>query len=511
ITEPTTEAPTTEPPTTEAPSTEPPTTEPPTTEAPTPPPTTQPPERPSSNAFLDDMSVYPGTLSPAFDPNEMYYDVTVGYDVTKITVDAVTADVDAVWKINVWGSNDNLQVGKNIIDIKVTAADGTVKWYAIFVYREAPPTTEAPEETTTDQPIEPPTAGDQPTEPPMTENQPTEEDSLQVMIGSVTGRVQETLGAVARPEGFEEVTYTFNGVQVEALKGIGKDLLLLPVSDGTETKLYIYDADKNGFYPYVGIQITSALYTVIPFEAEESIPEGYRLSTVNYEGTLIDAWVRNDAVDSTYAVFYAMNWDGVISLYRFDAGEKTLQRVNKWELSVSKEPGTSSGSNELPGQTDAPGSSEAPTVNGDYIDYYEETLKKINRRDTFMFIIMVLMLASMLAMYLLFVVGDKKDQATEGGDGPEDDPDEEYIEEEYSDEDEEYYVDDEDEVSDEDVTDEDVAADEDEEKQIQEELASIVAGMADFMADVDKTAEEKNTKEDIDDLELEDLDLDDIE
>ncbi len=481
ITEPATEEPTTEPPTdapTEAP-TEPPTEAP--TDAPTEAPTEEPTQLPtegetmSSDATLHSLSVSPGSLSPAFSPDVQWYDVYVDHDVTRITISVDTEDVNATYSIS--DTFKNLEVGKNYVGVKVTAQDGSVRWYEMYVYRAAAET-EEPTDAPTDEPT------DAPTDEPATENET--KDPLAVTIGSVNGTVQETLGEVSRPEGFEEVTYNYNGVEIEVLEGIGKDLLLIPISDGSSTKLYLYREETGGFYPYVGIQITSALYTVLPFETGEQAPAGYSLTAIDFQGTLVDAWVRDDAADKTYSVFYAMNWDGETALYRYDADENTLQRVNKSELSVgTNQQNPTTGPDDTTGDNGTVGGDGNQQVSDDYLEYYEETLKRVNRRDTFMFILMVILLVCMIAMYLLFVVGgnketsDKNEETAENSeegtveDASEEDDDEEDI----------------DEVEDEDITGEEDGAAEEADEELQNELAGIQVGMADFMADLSETEE----------------------
>ena len=485
---PTTAAPTTEAPTTAAPTTEAPTTATPTTEAPTT--TTQEPttaelttEALSDNAYLEALSIYPGTLSPAFDPNTTIYEITVKNDVAKLSVSAATADVDATYII----TDTNLEVGKNVIDIKVTAADGTVRWYAIRVTRQAAETTEADtteKETSTEETTETPTD---------TTEASSEADPLEVAVGSTTAYVQETLEDVEKPEGFEEIAYDFRGVEVEALKGLGNSLLLLPVSDGTGTKLYIYNEENDGLYPYVGIQITSALYTVLPFDDEEQIPNGYKLTVADFGGSLIDAWVRTDAVNNNFVLFYAMNWEGVTGLYRYDAGENTLQRVNKDELVPPATETESQPETESSSQPESSGGSVSP-VDDEYLTHYEETLKKVNRRDTIMFVIMIILLLCLIAMYLLFASG-RKDDSDGSGDDPDDDFEYEDVEEDdgwdeaFSDEDELAAEDSGDIIAEGDAADRT--------KALQKELEQIQLGMAEILAEfaTESIAGESNAEE----------------
>ena len=86
-----------------------------------------------TNANLSDLSVNPGTLTPAFNANTTAYNVTVANSVTSITVSATLADNNA----SVAGTgNRSLIVGNNTIDVVVTAQNGTtVKTYTITVER----------------------------------------------------------------------------------------------------------------------------------------------------------------------------------------------------------------------------------------------------------------------------------------------------------------------------------------------------------------------------------------
>lgn len=502
----------------------------------------------SSNAYLEALSIYPGSLSPAFNPKTYIYEVTVKNDVTKLSVSAATADVDASYII----TDTNLEVGRNVIDIKVTAADGTVQWYAIRVDRLAAETTQA--ETTAPETTAQSTAQEQ-TE--ATESSAVY-DPLEVVVGNVTAYVQETLGNVEMPEGFEEVDYEFKGVAVEALKGLGNSLILIPVSDGTGINLYIYNEEKDGLYPYVGIQITSALYTVLPFDDEEQMPEGYQLTVIEFNDTLIDAWVRADAEDNRFVLFYAVNWEGTTGLYRYDAEENTLQRVNKDELFTPTAESESQQETESVSQS---GNNQSGAfVDDEYLAFYEETLKKVNQRDTIMFIMMIILLMCLIAMYLLFASG-KKDEPEDPDDDPdddlEDDPDDDSEEE--SEESAESDDSDEEELSDvfeddielsEDNTEEaaDSDAEEfDESEAFQKELEQIQLGMAGIIADfglgdvseepaavtdekkdsehqegaetdsneaedtADQNAVPEAAEMDLEDLELEELDLEDLD
>ncbi|GHV95976.1 hypothetical protein AGMMS50293_22960 [Spirochaetia bacterium] len=99
----------------------------------------------SSNADLASLSVSAGTLSPAFSAATTAYTVDVGSKVNFITVNAAVADTEAAYQIlnatDTPIANPNsigLIQGDNIIKVKVTAEDGTIKTYTITVNKAAP-------------------------------------------------------------------------------------------------------------------------------------------------------------------------------------------------------------------------------------------------------------------------------------------------------------------------------------------------------------------------------------
>lgn len=85
----------------------------------------------SSDAFLSDLQISPGNLSPSFSQDVMDYTATVGGDTDKIIVSAASRDAGA--SVSVTGGDD-LQLGENQVVCTVTAQDGqTTKTYTITV------------------------------------------------------------------------------------------------------------------------------------------------------------------------------------------------------------------------------------------------------------------------------------------------------------------------------------------------------------------------------------------
>lgn len=94
---------------------------------------TQTPNK-SSDSYLNSLVVNGATISPNFNKDVSSYTVTVPYDTEKLDISYVASSSKA--KVEIIG-NDELQVGTNNIQVKVTAEDGSVRIYMINATRTA--------------------------------------------------------------------------------------------------------------------------------------------------------------------------------------------------------------------------------------------------------------------------------------------------------------------------------------------------------------------------------------
>lgn len=98
-------------------------------------PTTKPEEEKKSNdATLKSLVVEGYELYPEFNANTREYNVTVTNDITKVTILPTVNHQKASYKIQ--GIEEELQVGKNVVTIVVTAEDGTTGNYIVNVNRQ---------------------------------------------------------------------------------------------------------------------------------------------------------------------------------------------------------------------------------------------------------------------------------------------------------------------------------------------------------------------------------------
>ncbi len=91
-------------------------------------------ENKSNDSYLNSLVVNGATISPNFDKDVSSYTVIVPYDMEKLDISYVTSNNKA--KVEIIG-NDELQVGTNNVQVKVTAEDGSVRIYMINATRAA--------------------------------------------------------------------------------------------------------------------------------------------------------------------------------------------------------------------------------------------------------------------------------------------------------------------------------------------------------------------------------------
>lgn len=90
----------------------------------------------SSNANLKNMIVSVEGLTPAFSKNITAYSLNVGENVNEIKINASVEHNRSVYSVS---GNTNLKEGENVVKIRVTAEDGTVKTYTINVLKSDNP------------------------------------------------------------------------------------------------------------------------------------------------------------------------------------------------------------------------------------------------------------------------------------------------------------------------------------------------------------------------------------
>lgn len=263
----------------------------------------------SSEAALSSLKVSPGQLSPAFSPDVTSYSVSVGGDVEKLAVSAVTKDGKAKVRVN---GESGLKVGANTVVCKVTAEDGqTTKTYTLTVNKSESaevPSEAAGEVTATGEAV--------------LGGQTVDVDGVQYTVAS-------SFDPAILPEGYVSSTCTYGGAEVMCGSGNGLNLLYLQDAEGNGS-LFVYIPESGALSPYVTIDVTAKSVLVLPPDDSVEIPEGFAQTTIQLNGNYkVNGWVWETDTDQNYCVIYGMNENGEKGLYRYDITEKTFQRYFK--------------------------------------------------------------------------------------------------------------------------------------------------------------------------------------
>ena len=194
----------------------------------------------SSNNYLSKLILNEGKIS--FDKETLEYETTVLYEIDKIEVEAETEDNKAKCEVK---GNDKLIVGENIITIKVTAENESVKTYKIKVIRKEESETLSNNSNLSSLNIE---------EYPINFNTNQYEYNLKIKEETtlnITYETEET-GSVVTVHGNEELK---NGSLIR---------VKVTAEDGTETEYKIrIEKEENSILMYIVIGSTLLLIIII--------------------------------------------------------------------------------------------------------------------------------------------------------------------------------------------------------------------------------------------------------
>ena len=268
----------------------------------------------SANADLKSLKPSKGTLTPKFDPDVTEYKISVGYDVTSLSLSATADHSDA--KTSISGKNA-LSVGKNTRVVTVTAPNGATKKYTVTITRAAAPST---------------TTGTNP--PTGTTLPPPPEDALDVTIDGVPMTILDTQASVDLPKGFSWSNLTINRVEVPAAvnKDTGMTLLYLVGEDKTQDGFFIYDVEEDTFTRFRTLTVGGGTYLLYDLPAEEL--KGMTRSVLDYEGGQVSAYIHRDGTLKDFCVVWAAPVGGEAGWYTYDKKEGTLQRYHTVAVEV---------------------------------------------------------------------------------------------------------------------------------------------------------------------------------
>lgn len=137
------------------------------------------------------------------------------------------------------------------------------------------------------------------------------------------------------PSGFSVCEITYEGEMYSGIEQIQNDFTAAYLIDEEGIgKFWFYNQEDSTFSPFEEIIISDTYSIVILNGAEEvELPEEYAEASIEINGASFSAWSDPDRED--FYILYAVNSDGVKSLYRYDATEHTYQSMEMPEKVVS--------------------------------------------------------------------------------------------------------------------------------------------------------------------------------
>ncbi len=290
----------------------------------------------SGDNSLSSLTLSSGTLSPAFKGSVTEYTAEVGGDVSEITVTPVTSNSKATVE-SITGNKD-LKEGANVISVVVKAENGTTATYKITVTKGT--TASGGAETGQDE-------GDQPAgNTGDTDTQYTNGDSI--IIDGTAYKISEDFTDDKIPEGFKRAPFEYKGNPYEGIVFEDGHLgMYYMVNDAGEGRFFVYDADRDKFYPYV--RLSNGDHFIILMVVPNAVipPNQYEETTLTigdvsgimayqYAGGEDKEIVKieteeGEVVDggkSDFYIFYGMDSTGISGWYQYDEKQGTYQRFN---------------------------------------------------------------------------------------------------------------------------------------------------------------------------------------
>lgn len=305
----------------------------------------------SGDNSLSSLTLSNGTLSPAFKGSITEYTAEVGSDVSEITVTPVTSNSRAT--VESITGNKELKEGTNVITVLVKAENGTTASYKITVTKKDTPTAGSGNAGVSE------IAGQAAEQTPeQTTGTESAAGSDAIVIDGVNYKISQDFTDEEIPEGFSKANFEFKGSPYQGImfdKGyLGMYYL---VSDTGEGKFFIYDANRDKFYPYVRLSsgehfiilITVPNGVIPPDNYEEttlSIGEEVSVPAYRYTGGAQKEIVKTEgeesgaaSIDSSdFYIFYGMDDTGITCWYQYDTVQGTYQRFNEEALSSEDVP-----------------------------------------------------------------------------------------------------------------------------------------------------------------------------
>lgn len=240
-----------------------------------------------------------------FNPTTYKYDLVVKSNVARIEIIPKTKDATSTAVVDKEAVNTRMDQGMNTTTVTVTSTGGAKQVYTLKTKKLTP-------------------AQDATYKEPKGKDKKKAKKGAKVELKDGTYKIDQNFKKSAIPKGFEKTKISYNGKKYVGIKGKEKDLNAFYLTGGKNDGFYIYEKDQDKFYPMNNVKVKSRMYTIVEPKKPDDILKNYDKKTIKIDGQKVNAWILDEEKGMFFV--YAMNWDGLESLYTYDDQEKCLQR-----------------------------------------------------------------------------------------------------------------------------------------------------------------------------------------
>jgi len=152
------------------------------------------------------------------------------------------------------------------------------------------------------------------------------EEGPEVNVDGVTYNLSEGFADADVPNGFSRSTITYEGESYEGAAQDGGDMTLAYlVDENSQGSFFVYSSDTSAFSGFEQVIISENSYIILLQEDDNlTMSDQYSKVDLTFNGKKFPAW--QDTENKDYYLLYALNNEGVKTVYRYDSVDSTYQR-----------------------------------------------------------------------------------------------------------------------------------------------------------------------------------------
>lgn len=254
-------------------------------------------------------------LAPSFSPSVVTYTLTVPHNTDTVTINGTAADSKA--KSNTTGDY-KITGEKGQKKVTVTAENGAVKVYTFNIVKEKNSSSQGGGQTSSSGSTSSSSASSN------TSSEPAPADDLTVTVDGKEMKVLADVTGIKAPSGFNATISTFNGVEIPAFESSDGKMILVALSDGKDSALYIYRRETIEFSLPVNYKYGDNEYLLDSVLYYIKQPSGSSTSEIEIGGVKLSSFIFGEYGE--FALVWGVRLGEGSGLYVYDTTEKTLQR-----------------------------------------------------------------------------------------------------------------------------------------------------------------------------------------